>query len=57
MQTESVERETQDLGGEITYRFGIIPAFVANLSKDAVEKLKNDPRVVSVEPNTEVHAF
>ncbi|CAG8640224.1 408_t:CDS:2 [Ambispora gerdemannii] len=57
MQAESVELETLHLGGEIINRFSIIPAFEANLSKVAVEKLKNDSRVDYIESNSDVYAF
>lgn len=43
-------------GGEIKYRFRIIPAVACSLPEDAIDALRNNPKIVYIEPDYEVYA-
>src|SRR5207245_4785934 len=47
----------QSVGGEITRTYQIINGLAALLPQDEIAVIKNDPRVASVDPDVEVHAF
>ena len=44
-------------GGEITRTFHIINGLAASLPQDRVDNLKNNPLVISVDPDVEVRAL
>jgi len=47
----------QSVGGEITRTYQIINGLAVLLPQDEIAVIKNDPRVASVDPDVEVHAF
>jgi subtilisin family serine protease len=49
--------QVQSNGGEITRTYHIINGLAVKLPQDKIEAIKNDPRVASVDPDVEVHAF
>ncbi len=44
-------------GGEITRTYHIINGFAANVPQDRIDTIKNNPLVISVDPDVELHAF
>lgn len=47
----------KSVGGEITRTYKIIDGFAANLPQTSIENLKNNPLVISVDPDVEVRAL
>ena len=48
--------DVRRLGGQIKYAYRIVPAVAANLPEAAVVALRNNPRVIAVDPDVEITA-
>ena len=47
----------QALGGNVKRSYKIIPGYAADLTPDAIAKLKKDPDIAAIDPDLKVHAF
>ena len=47
----------QALGGNVKRSYKIIPGYAADLTPDAIAKLKKDPDIAAIDPDLKVHVF